>query len=124
VPIDPEMVVMAEEKTLWGNGQPQATVMEPTAINASPQIDDHIAICVSPRKKLFAISGFAWVRVRRVRSWHRFARRCISQPGDGEIENENSVGCLDSCAFGPVEIILVANPLNFSDGWFWAFVRL
>ena len=122
VPIDPEMTLTDDEKSMWGSHQPIAELMEP--ISSTPRADDHVAICVSPRKKLFAIRGFAWVRVRMLRTWHRFARRCLSQEGDGEIENENSVGCLDSCAWGPVEIIYLANELDFSDGWFWAFVRI
>jgi hypothetical protein len=48
----------------------------------------------------------------------------LRHPDDGAIEIQNSVGCLDSCAWGPVEIIQVANPLDFSSDWFWAFVRL
>jgi hypothetical protein len=122
VPIDPEMDLTDDEKTFWRKKLPIAELMEP--VSSTPRADDHIAICVSPRKMLFAISGFAWVRVRMLRTWHRFARRCLPQEGDEVIENENSVGCLDSCAWGPVEIIHLANDLDFSDGWFWAFVRL
>jgi hypothetical protein len=121
VPIDPEMTLTDDEKAMWGSHQPIAELMEP--VLSAPRADDHIAICVSPRQKLFAIRGFAWVRVRLLRKWHRFARRCLPQEGDTVIENENSVGCLDSCAWGPVEIIYMANELDFSDGWFWAFVR-
>jgi hypothetical protein len=122
VPIDPEMDVLDEEKALWSYYAPRAQVMEPAYSTAS--LNDHVAICVSPRKQLFAIHGFAWTRVRLLRPWHRYARRCFEQPGDGVIELENSVGCLDSCAWGPVQIIQIANPLNLSSDWFWAFVRL
>ena len=122
VPIDPEMVATDEEKALWSRYAPMATIMEPAYSTAN--LNDHIAICVSPRKQLFAIHGFAWARVRLLRPWHRYARRCFEQPDDGVVEKENSVGCLDSCAWGPVEIIKVANPLNLSSDWFWAFVRL
>jgi hypothetical protein len=122
VPIDPEMNVLDEEKTLWGYPTPAVEIMEPAY--SPPRLNDHVAICVSPRKHLFAIHGFAWTRVRLLRPWHRYARRCFQQPGDGEVEIENSVGCLDSCAWGPVQIIQIANPLNLSSDWFWAFVRL
>ena len=122
VPIDPEMNVLDEEKTLWSYPTPVAEIMEPAY--SPPRLNDHVAICVSPRKQLFAIHGFAWTRVRLLRPWHRYARRCFQQPGDGEVEIENSVGCLDSCAWGPVQIIQIANPLNLSSDWFWAFVRL
>jgi hypothetical protein len=122
VPIDPEMTVMDEEKKLWNLNVARAEIMDPSFPPAN--LNDHVAICVSPRKQLFAIHGFAWTRVRLLRPWHRYARRCFQQPGDGAIEMENSVGCLDSCAWGPIQIIKVANPLNLSSDWFWAFVRL
>jgi hypothetical protein len=122
VPVDPEMTVTDDEKTLWNENIPRAEIMRPEYSTA--KLNDHVAICVSPRKQLFAIHGFAWVRVRLLRPWHRHARRCFEQPGDGAVEKENSVGCLDSCAWGPIQIIQLSNPLNLSSDWFWAFVRL
>ena len=52
-----------------------------------------------------SLAGMAWTRVRLHRPWHRFARRCMPQPGDGAGELAASVGVLDSCGWGPAEIV-------------------
>lgn len=104
VPLAVPMTFSAVERRLWNGYRPTYQTMYPDQ-GTSVAVDDPFAICIDPPRLRFAMSGFAWVRVRALKRWHRFARRCLVQPGDGATEKAASVGCLDSCGWGPAEIV-------------------
>jgi hypothetical protein len=106
LPLAAGLTFSALERRLGGGPRPGFLRMTP----AGGEIDDAFAVCVNPAASRFAIGGFAWARVRAMRPWHRFARRCLVQPGDGATEQANSVGCLDSCGWGPAQIVGWAKP--------------
>lgn len=103
VPLGDMLSASPTERLLTGAYRARYSLLDPTAAGAS--LEDPVAICIEARNRLFALSGLAWCRVRALRGWHRFARRCIPQPGDGPEELAASVGCLDSCGWGPAEIL-------------------
>lgn len=135
LPLAAGMTFSAVERRLFGGFRPSFETMYPSGAT-QPAADDCFAICLDPRKMRFAVAGVAWTRVRQVRSWHRFARRCLTQPGDGATEAAKSIGTLDSCAWGPAEILGWA-PAGFTPSsvaatlatsidapaWTWALVR-
>jgi hypothetical protein len=106
-PLSTGMTFSAVEKKLWGGF---VKSFQPMTADANASLDDAIAICVDPIRGLFVVSGRAWVRVRRLRSWHRYARRCLSQPADTPTQLSAVAGCLDSCGWGPAEILGYAGP--------------
>jgi hypothetical protein len=109
-PLSTSMTFSTVEKRLWGEYRSYVSPMAADNSNASP--DDPFAICLDPLRSRYAISGMAWVRVRQLRSWHRFARRCIALPTDGSTQLAAVRGCLDSCGWGPAEILGFA-PVGF-----------
>ena len=104
------MTFSTVEKRLWGEYRTRVSAMAADTYNASP--DDPFAVCLDPLRSRYAISGMAWVRVRQLRPWHRFARRCIALPTDGSTQLGAVRGCLDSCGWGPAEILGFA-PVDF-----------
>jgi hypothetical protein len=127
------------EAMLWSGHRPLYRPMAANTANLSPE--DAFAICIDPPRMRFAVGGLAWVRVRTLRQWHRFARRCIALPTDGAPQLAAVAGCLDSCGWGPAEILgyapegfnpAVATPLtdirgngSFTAGSIlWALVRM
>ena len=102
-PLSTGMTFSTVEKRLWGGYFRGILPLTPNDSNRSP--DDAIAICIDPLRCRFAISGMAWVRVRRLRRWHRYARRCIALPTDDSTQLAAVAGCLDSCGWGPAEIL-------------------
>lgn len=132
VPLSSDLTLTSGEKLLFAGYAVPAQPMRPT----EGLTDDRFAICVDPAARRFAVAGFAWARVRAIKPWHRFARRCLSQPGDGSTENDASVGCLDSCGWGPAEILGYvstvqgvaistggAPPSASSPSIYWALIR-
>ena len=112
-PLSETMTFSTVEKRLW-NGY--KTVYSPMAANSfNLSLEDPIAVCIDPLRMRFAIGGFAWVRVRTLKPWHRYARRCVAQPTDGAPQLAAVAGCLDSCGWGPAEILGYA-PVNFDPG--------
>lgn len=109
-PVSSSTTFSTVEKRLWNGHKPLFASMLPTTSGLSP--DDPFAICIDPLRSRFAIGGLAWVRVRTVRQWHRFARRCIALPTDGTEQLAAVAGCLDSCGWGPAEILGYA-PTDF-----------
>lgn len=101
VPLAVPMTFSAVEKRIVAGFRPYYSGMSPTGGNT----DDQFAICLQPREARFVVGGFAWVRVRALRRWHRFARRCVAQPGDTDAQLAASYGCLDSCGYGPAKIV-------------------
>jgi len=109
-PLSSGMIFSTVEKRLWGEYRSYVSPMAADTYNASP--DDPFAICLDPLRSRYAVSGISWVRVRQLRSWHRFARRCIALPTDGSTQLAAVRGCLDSCGWGPGEILGFA-PVGF-----------
>jgi len=107
-PLSTGMTFSTVEQKLWGGFVKSFQPMTPTDNNVSP--DDSIAICIDPIRGRFVLSGLAWVRVRRIRQWHRYARRCIALPTDNSTQLAAVAGCLDSCGCGPAEILGYAPP--------------
>ena len=105
-PLADDMTLSEDEQRLWSNSLGRCVKMEQNP-NQYPDYspDQPFAVCLNPRLMTFAISGLAWVRVRRLRSWHRFVRRCVPQPGDTAEQTANAVGVLDSCGWGPGQIV-------------------
>ena len=101
VPLAVPMTFSAVEKRIVAGWRPSYLGMSPTGGTT----DDQFAICVQPSESRFVLSGFAWTRVRALRRWHRFARRCVAQPGDTEAQLAASYGCLDSAGWGPAQIL-------------------
>jgi hypothetical protein len=114
-----------DEKSVVNWNMLQFDTMRPTDGNVSPaaKLEDAIAVCVDPQSLTFAVSGFAWVRVRHLQRWHKFARRCLAQDGDGNAELDNSIGCLDSCGWGPAQIMWIYEPYPWVSDWYWAVVK-
>lgn len=104
VPLAVPMTFSAVERRLWNGYRTTYQTMYPDQ-GTSVTVEDPFAICIDPPRLRFAMSGLAWVRVRALRRWHRFARRCLVQPGDTATEKAASIGCLDSCGWGPAEIV-------------------
>ena len=105
-PLADDMTLSEDEQSLWSNSLGRCVKMEQNPSqypDYSP--DQPFAVCLNPRLMTFAISGLAWVRVRRLRQWHRFVRRCVAQPGDTAEQTANSAGVLDSCGWGPGQIV-------------------
>jgi hypothetical protein len=106
VPLSESMTFTQDERELRANNLGRCVKMRPDyAEPPEPSPDQPFAVCLDPRSMKFAISGLAWVRVRRLRAWHRFVRRCVPQPGDTVEQSANSVGVLDSCGWGPGQIV-------------------
>lgn len=103
VPIAPVIDLSAVERRLAAGFRPRYSLLRPDG--AGVDLEDPLAICLDGVQLRFAVAGLAWCRVRALRGWHRFARRCLPQPGDGATQLAASVGCLDSCGYGPVEIL-------------------
>ena len=116
-PLSTGMTFSTVEKKLWAGFVKSFQPMTPSEYNVSP--DDSIAICIDPIRGRFVVSGLAWVRVRRIRQWHRYARRCIALPTDNSTQFAAVAGCLDSCGWGPAEILGYAppdfDPMTFSE---------
>jgi hypothetical protein len=104
LPLSSSLAFSSVERRLWNGFRPVYQTMHPTD-GSSVAIDDPFAICVDSMRSRFALSGLAWVRVRALKSWHRFARRCLPQPSDDSTAIAASVGCLDSCGYGPAEVL-------------------
>lgn len=136
-PLSGSMTLTSVEKRIWSISRPLYEIMYPDSGNdRSPE--QPIAICIDPTKRRFAVAGMAWTRVRLLRPWHRHARRCMPQPGDGAGELAASIGVLDSCGWGPAEIVgFMANgvPGNLTTSQnafvggsagaiYWALVRI
>jgi hypothetical protein len=136
-PLSESMTLTSVEKRIWSVSRPLYEIMYPdSGVDRSPE--QPIAICIDPTKRRFAVAGMAWTRVRLLRPWHRHARRCMPQPGDGAGELAASVGVLDSCGWGPAEIVgFMANgaPGNLTTSQnafvggsagaiYWALVRI
>lgn len=138
VPLAVPMTFSATERRLFNGFRPTYSGMSPTG----GRTDDAFAICLQPLASRFVVSGFAWTRVRALRRWHRFARRCVMQPGDTDAQIAASFGTLDSCGYGPAQIIgwapagfdpaastatltstLSAVATGDPGGIFWALVR-
>lgn len=93
------------------------------------------AVCLNPTTLEFAVSGFAFARVRFHSQWHTYARHPMLVPGDSNVAgNENPdvvkyTGCLDSSGSGPARIVVILNNTTFVP-WdemrgkaFWAIVQ-
>lgn len=102
-PPTPMVTLTDTERRLVAGYRPRYAMLAPNDAGAS--LEDPLAVCLDGTQLRFAIRGLVWVRVRALRGWHGFARRCLPQPGDGAPELAASVGCLDSCGWGPIEII-------------------
>jgi len=105
-PLSGSMTLSTVEKQIWNQSRPVYEIMFPADPASSVDTPEQpIAVCIDPTKRRFAVAGMAWTRVRLHRPWHRFARRCMPQPGDGAPELAASIGVLDSCGWGPAEIV-------------------
>ena len=102
-PLSTAMTFSTVEKRLWNEYAPHFRQLTPTDNLLS--LEDSFAICIDPIRMRFVVSGLAWVRVRTLKSWHRYARRCVAQPTDGATQLAAVAGCLDSCGWGPAEIL-------------------
>jgi len=135
VPLVAGLTLSAVERRLGAGYRVKFRLLDPQTAGAAA--DDPVAICTDPERLMFAVAGLAWVRVRSLRPWHRFARRCLPHPGDGLVELADSVGCLDSCGWGPVAILGWAraefdpqapyeqlSPVPGEPGIYWALVRM
>lgn len=112
-PVSSSTTFSTVEKRLWNGYKTVYTPM--TANSASLSLEDPIAVCIDPLRMRFAIGGLAWVRVRTLKPWHRYARRCVAQLTDGAPQLAAVAGCLDSCGWGPAEILGYA-PIDFDPG--------
>ena len=109
-PLSAGMEFSTVEKRLWNEYAPRFRPLTP--IDNPFSLEDSFAICIDPIRMRFVVSGLAWVRVRTLKSWHRYARRCVAQPTDGATQLAAVAGCLDSCGWGPAEILGYA-PVGF-----------
>jgi hypothetical protein len=109
-PLSAGMEFSTVEKRLWNEYAPRFRPLTPIDNPISPE--DSFAICIDPIRMRFVVSGLAWVRVRTIRRWHQYARRCIALPTDGATQLAAVAGCLDSCGWGPAEILGYA-PVGF-----------
>jgi hypothetical protein len=109
-PISAGMEFSTVEKRLWNEYAPRFRQLTP--IDNPFSLEDSFAICIDPIRMRFVVSGLAWVRVRTLKPWHRYARRCVAQPTDGATQLAAVAGCLDSCGWGPAEILGYA-PVDF-----------
>lgn len=112
------------------------TTMRPEGIAPGFALDQPFAVCLDPLASAFAVAGFCWVRVRSLAGWHKYARRCLAQPDDSDQAKAASVGCLDSCGYGPARIVGWASQDQSPDFFrvsdngpgdgniYWAIVRL
>lgn len=106
LPLASGLTFSAVERRVFAPFRPAVAVMDPNnRFTIGPSADDAFAICIHPRRMQFVTAGYAWTRVRALKRWHRFARRCLPQLGDGATENAASIGCLNSCAYGRAEIV-------------------
>jgi hypothetical protein len=72
--------------------------------HGAANIDLSVAVCVDPQRKVFAVSGFAAVRLRVLSVHHRFARLPVQQPEDTTETFAKVRGFFDSAAWGPASI--------------------
>lgn len=129
-PLNQGMSFAQTESDLYRSPRMYYTTMRPGG-----PVDQPFAVCIDPAASVFVVAGFCWARVRTLAPWHKYARRCVPQPSDSEEIQAASVGCLDSCGYGPARIIGwasqdstlgVAGGLGFDGGngsIYWALIR-
>lgn len=129
-PLEQDMSFAETESDLYRSPRMYYTTMRPGG-----PVDQPFAVCIDPAGSVFVVAGYCWARVRTLAPWHKYARRCVPQPSDSEEAQAASVGCLDSCGYGPARIIGwasqdstlgVAGGLGFDGGngsIYWALIR-
>lgn len=78
---------------------------QPTLGNQQSMPYDRIAVCVSNNDNEYAISGFAFARVRVIDINHKFARLPVLIPGQSTEETNKTAGCLDSAHWGVARVV-------------------
>jgi hypothetical protein len=72
---------------------------------AGVDADRAFAICISNDENRYALSGLAITRVRVFNYYHRYARLPQAYSEMNASDYDNVIGCLDSCFYGPAQII-------------------